>query len=81
MVRDDMRFSDFSDFYVRRNAIKNLYDALSINEKVIYKYYVYSRRYISERICDTMWEFLNTMDGHEFVESAYILGKEYHRYR
>lgn len=49
-------------FYARRRCLRELYKDLDVDQKYIYKYYLYSRRQFSERECDIMWEYLNAPD-------------------
>lgn len=79
MVRDVMMFSSFDDFYIKKDVIKAMYSKIPRGDKMVYKYYLYSRRYIKERLCDIMWEFVNELDV-ESDEMKYYLSvmeKEY----
>lgn len=80
MVKENMCFVDFDDFYVRREIIRALYQRLSIYDKTVYKYYVYSRRLLREKICDIIWEYLNVPDGEDKVVCQTNLSREYHKY-
>ena len=80
MIIERMYFSNFCDFYDRRKMIKHTYMALPLYERQLYKHYVYSRRYLKEKICDYMWEFLNATDDTECMIAASNLGKEYSKY-
>lgn len=81
MIQDNMRFNSFLDFYNRKDIISNSYANLKINEKAIYKYYVYSRRYLRERTCDAIWEYMNAMTVEELMDAEMHLCQEYARYR
>lgn len=59
MVREDMKFIGYRAFYKMRYNIQEKYDMLSRCDKVVYKYYVYSRRHLKEYTCDLIWGFLN----------------------
>lgn len=59
MVREDMKFIGYRAFYKTRYTIQEKYDMLSRSDKVVYKYYVYSRRHLKEYTCDLIWGFLN----------------------
>lgn len=59
MVREDMKFIGYRAFYKVRYHIQEKYEMLSKCDKVIYKYYVYSRRQLKEYTCDLIWGFLN----------------------
>lgn len=59
VVKENMTFSTFNDFYVRRKIIKDLFQGLNQDMKYIYKMYVYSNRLLSTQKADCMWEYLN----------------------
>ena len=80
MVRADMCFVNFCDFYVRRKVIKRLYSKLSTDNKAIYKYYVYSRRILKEKVCNMIWDFLNAEDDEQLNIYAEKLDTEYSKY-
>lgn len=81
MIRDEMRFIGFKDFYKRSRKIKILYSKMSLNEKWVYKYYVYSNRLISVDNLDLIWEYLNEPKGSEFYVSRKKLGEKYLKVR
>lgn len=62
-VSEDMKFIDFKDFCKRRDIIKYAFVSLSLDEKQVYKWYVYSNRLLLEWKCDKIWEFLNEPFG------------------
>jgi len=73
MIGGPLQFDTFFDFYNRREEIRAKYEVLSPSEKWIYKYYVYSRRFLSEKICDAVWEYINAVDLLEFGECSRLL--------
>lgn len=80
MVYDNMKFFGYRGFYDNRYKFKGLYEHLSMTDKYLYKYYVYSRRYLKERTCNIIWEFLNATDDElEAIDSR--LYDEWFRYR
>ena len=76
-----MRFNGFSDFYDKKDALANLYNNLRTDDKILYKYYVYSRRYLRERTCDAIWEYLNAATLEELMDADLRLCQESVRYR
>ena len=80
MIRDKMCFDDFCDFYNRRDIIRDIYSRLPSNDKRLYKYYVYSRRVLKEKVCDMIWGYLNVIDEEELIIHSNRLDKEYARY-
>lgn len=77
MIKDDMKFIGYINFYKMRYAIKYKYNNLSKSDKVLYKYYVYSRRQLREYTCDLIWCFLN---DDEFITDE-IMKSECAKYR
>lgn len=80
MIRSNMCFDDFCDFYSKRKFIRALYKNISSDEKATYKYYVYSRRILKEKVCDMIWEYLNAVEGEDYAIKQTILTKERSKY-
>jgi len=80
MIRENMCFDNFRDFYTRREIIKYLYSTLSLKDKVLYKYYIYSRRTIKEKVCDMIWIYLNPLDKEQCSSYEAFLEREYYKY-
>lgn len=76
-----MRISGFKDFYERRNILATKYLFLSTEERMVYKWYIYSRRYIREKLCDAMWEYLNAATIEELADASARLSQGYAKYR
>ena len=76
-----MRITSFKDFYERKDIIAGKYLRLQPYDKLVYKYYIYSRRYIREKICDAMWEYLNAASIEELVDAGGRLSQVYAKYR
>ena len=75
-----MSFSSFEDFYNRRDIIRNYFSTLSVCDKGTYKYYVYSRRYLKERLCDMMWMYIaGTEEDVSYCKES--LEREHCRYK
>ena len=53
---------------------------LSLEEKYVYKYYVYSRRLLREKTCDLIWEYLNVIDEIELAILQELLKDERFKY-
>lgn len=81
MIHDNMRFNGFGDFDSRKDIISALYANLTISDKFLYKYYVYSRRYLRERTCDAIWEYINAATLEELFDAENRLCQEAVRYR
>ena len=80
MVDPRLTFYTFRSFYERSKFIREVYQTMSINEKYIYKYYVYSRRSLSEKTCDIIWEYINAEDDFILLALRSELAKELHKY-
>lgn len=81
MIRDNMRIGGFKDFYERRDTLSGLYSRLSPDDKMVYKWYIYSRRYLREKLCDAMWEYLNAATIEELADASARLAQAYAKYR
>lgn len=75
MIKEILCFSDFNGFYVKRKIIRSEYTKMTMDGKAIYKYYVYSHRIIKDKVCDTIWEYLNAIDTEEVEMCAEKLDK------
>ena len=62
IIKKNMMFYSFNDFFFKKNEIKEEYNLLSLREKRIYKLYVYSMSFENEFAKDLIWEFLNSVD-------------------
>ena len=75
-MRKELEFYNLLGFYPNRVYFKLIYDRLSIEEKEIYRMYVYSLPFMDDNIKDLIWEYLN---GYE--ESKFDLSKKYREAR
>lgn len=75
IVKLDMMFNNFDDFYENAKYIKSRFDLLSLYEKRIYKMYVYSNPIIRYQTLDKMWEYLNEPMGSCYYVSYDMLGE------
>lgn len=71
MVSPSMMFYNFFDFYENAERIKMEYVNLSVEQKKVYKLYVYSNRLLKEFLADKIWEYLN-----EPLGSAYYVSRD-----
>lgn len=71
-------FYSIIDFFKNRERIKKEYKNMSIDEKEIYKLYVYSICFENDFTKDCIWEYLNCIDGEE-ITYLVPLSKEYSR--
>lgn len=60
------------DFFPNRVRIKEEFDKLTTDEKILYKKEVYSLCFEKEHVKDLIWEYLNGWE-----ESQFDLGKEW----
>lgn len=75
-----LTFYTFRSFYERSEIIRAVYNTMSVSEKYMYKYYVYSRRSLSEKTCDVIWEYINAEDDFILLVLRSELAKELHKY-
>lgn len=71
-MKEELVFYSIIDFYPKKDILKNRFDLLTLEEKRIYKMYVYSLPWSEDNIKDLMWEYLNGWE-----ESKFDLSKEY----
>lgn len=72
-----LEYNSLLDFYPRRTIIKKIFDSLELEERCIYKMYVYSLPFEEDRIKDLIWEYLNEWGLSKFeLASAYRIKKE-----
>lgn len=71
-MNKELVFYSLLDFYPKRNTIKENFDLLTVDEKIIYKMYVYSIPFEEEYTKDLIWEFLNG-----WKEGVFELSKKY----
>jgi hypothetical protein len=74
MVSPSMIFYNFFDFYENAKRIKDGYARLSVDQKKIYKMYVYSNRLLKDFLADKIWEYLNEPFGSAYYVSYEMLG-------
>ena len=73
-MKKEMVFYGLVDFYATKEKIKLMYEKLNIDEKEIYKMYVYSLPFMEDNIKDLLWEYINN-----FEESQFDLAREYRK--
>ena len=82
MIKEDMKFIGYRAFYNNRKRLKQKYVKLNRDDKIIYKYYVYSRRQLRDYTCDLIWRFLNDNgEDEEFIVTTQMLKDECYKYR
>ena len=74
MNNSKMVFYSLLDFYPKKEIIRQEFDLLSLDDKIIYKMYVYSLPWTDDDVKDLIWEYLNG-----WRESVSELGKKYRK--
>ena len=72
MIDKRLEFYSLVDFYPKKDRIKQVFEDLSLEDKRVYKMYVYSLCFETEYIKDLIWEYLNG-----WQEGIFDLAKEY----
>lgn len=72
MKNEKAIFYSFMDFFYKKEQIKDEYLKMSVEERKIYKMYVYSTCFENEHSKDLIWEYLNGS-----TESLLELCREY----
>lgn len=80
MIKKELRFVGFRGFCDICDFVKSEYAKMNDEDKRIFKYYVYSRRYLKEYSCNMIWEFLND-DETEYVVTHEMLNEEALKYK
>lgn len=62
-------FIGYMSFYNNKYFIKRVYGLMKLSDKYLYKYYVYSQRYLKTKECDLIWEWLNTDESDEKIDT------------
>lgn len=79
LMKENMYFDDFLEFYAKKKLIRVQFDRMMRDEREMYKYYIYSKRILSTKVCDMIWEYLNAIDDVEMMWCMSNLGKEYEK--
>ena len=61
-IEEHMQYYTYYDFCDNRKAIRRLYDALDINGKTFYHYYVYANTHMDLYFKNAIWDYLNGYD-------------------
>ena len=69
-----IKFYSLLDFYPNRKELKEQYEVLSLDDKILYKKEVYSICFEREYTKDLIWEYLNGWD-----EGQFELAKEFRK--
>lgn len=72
MYDNVMTFYSLIDFYPKREIIKDNFDLLSLDDKIMYKMYVYSLPFMDDNTKDLIWEYINGWE-----EGKFDLAKKY----
>ncbi len=76
MIKASVKFVGYRDFFNYCDYIKKEYKHMIHDDKQVYKYYIYSRRYLNEYTCDLIWNYLNDnyVDG-ELITKEILHGE------
>ena len=61
-IKDALKFYTYKDFCTNRLAIKKMYQTLSDDGKIFYKWYVYANIHMDELKRNYIWDYLNDDD-------------------
>lgn len=76
-IKNELCFLTYYDFCENAKILKLFYDAMSEDEKIFYKWYVYANIHMDECYKNYIWEYLNTDDENSYV----ILIEKLNKYR
>lgn len=76
VVKDELRFETYNDFYIRRKIIKDNFERICTRDKEVYKYYLYANDVLTTPMKDLIWSYLV-----EPIDSPfYVFDRDLHRY-
>lgn len=61
-IEQEMWVVTYDDFCDRRFGLKRLYGLLTDDQKIFYKWYIYSNVHMKETFKDLIWDYLNGYD-------------------
>lgn len=79
-----LAFCDFYQFYATRKIIKKALSKKSAAEISIFKWYLYSRSFISGRLKNKMWSYLNNDLSEKelkIIYDSYTKNRQRHKVR
>ncbi len=59
-------FYGLLDFYKNKEVVVEIYNKMNIDEKEIYKMYVYSLPFMEDDIKDLIWDYINGFEESQF---------------
>jgi len=65
-IEERMKFYTYYDFCDNCNYIRKLFDSLSFNGKIFYKYYVYANTHMKTCFKNAIWDWLNGYDDGKY---------------
>lgn len=65
-ISETMWFYTYFDFCENRKSIKRLFNVLTENGKLFYKWYVYANIHMNSQYKNAIWDYLNDYDPHGF---------------
>ena len=75
-IESKMWIITYIDFCDRRKGLKRLFQHLSSNEQMFYKWYVYSNVHMAEKYKNAIWDYLNFSE--EEYEQTLIALKDFY---
>lgn len=61
-IEQDMWVITYDDFCDRRAGLRRLYNRLTDDQKIFYKWYIYSNVHMKESFKNAIWDYLNGYD-------------------
>lgn len=63
-IEEYMWFFTYYDFCDNRYYLKRMFKTFSTNERIFYRYYVYSNIHMDIQYKNAIWDYLNDYDPH-----------------
>lgn len=74
-IKEELCFLTYYDFCKNAKILKAFYQAMDKNEKIFYKWYVYSNIHMDECYKNYIWDYLNNEDPEYYVNLIHNLTK------
>ena len=63
-IEEYMWFFTYYDFCDNRHYLKRMFKTFNTNERIFYRYYVYSNIHMDAQYKNAIWDYLNDYDPH-----------------
>ena len=72
LINEYLCYLTYDDFCMHRKIIKTMFDNLSAEGKMFYKYYVYANIHMEVKFKDIIWTYLNDATGNVEIDLLHL---------